>query len=68
MLQENGTFFRFLPKIFMKNIAESAKRAYLCIVLIQQLIVLHLKTIYKNEEACFHVRSFRSYFFRILWF
>ena len=22
----------------------------------------------KNEEACFHVRSFRSYLFRILWF
>lgn len=40
---EKRNYFRAKAIFFAENIAESPKRPYLCTVLIQQLIVLHLK-------------------------
>ena len=42
------------------------KSAYLCIVLIKQLIVLRFKS-KENEKISFDGRSYRSSIFRILW-
>ena len=45
----------------MKNIAVSRKRAYLCSVLIQQLIVLHLKIIQtKMKKLVFMFAAFAA--------